>query len=86
VFLLNTAAFAEPEQIKASRKDPKIELEVSAGATARTQLTPTVSARVGVDFWNSFTPSVRVLSVAPWALNQRGPFRPSPRPRTPRPR
>lgn len=70
VSLVSTAAFAEPEQVKPSPDDPKLELEVTAGATARTELTPTVSARIGVDFWNWFTPSVRVLSVAPWSGSQ----------------
>jgi len=46
---------------------PKLELEISAGATTRLQLSPAVSGRVGVDLWNWFTPSVRVVSVAPWA-------------------
>ncbi|MDP1920316.1 MAG: hypothetical protein Q8L14_28990 [Myxococcales bacterium] len=70
VSFVSTAAFAEPEQVAPSTDQPKLELEVSAGATARTELTPTVSARIGVDFWNWFTPSIRVLSVAPWAGSQ----------------
>jgi len=59
--LVSTAAFAEPEPLKPSPEEPKLEL--GAGATA--EFTPTLCARIGVDFWNWFTPSVRVLWVAP---------------------
>lgn len=45
----------------------KLEVEVGAGATSRDAISPTVSARVGVDLWNWFTPSVRLVSVTPWA-------------------
>ena len=44
-----------------------LELELAGGASAQNDLTPTVSGRIGVDLWNWLTPSVRVLSIAPWA-------------------
>lgn len=67
VMLFGASAFAEEERASSAPSSPKLELEVSAGATPRLELTPTVSGRVGVDLWNWFTPSVRVLSVAPWS-------------------
>lgn len=63
-------ALAEPAQVKKSADDPKLEVEVSGGVTSRDDVSPTVSARLGVDFWNWFTPSVRVVSVSPWAGTQ----------------
>lgn len=65
--LLALPAFAhQPPPPPPPADGPKLELEVSAGAVSRTDLSPTVSARLGVDVWNWFTPSVRVFSVAPW--------------------
>ncbi|MBL8918972.1 MAG: hypothetical protein JNJ54_08955 [Myxococcaceae bacterium] len=64
--LLASATLAAPE-VKKDGGDAKLELEVGAGATSRDAISPTVSARVGVDLWNWFTPSVRLVSVAPWA-------------------
>lgn len=57
---------AEPA-VKQSSDTAKLEVEVSAGATSRDAISPTVAARVGVDLWNWFTPSVRLVSVTPWA-------------------
>lgn len=65
--VLSCPAFAEEEAVCRSPDDPKLELEVAGGASAQNDLTPTVSGRIGVDLWNWLTPSVRVLSIAPWA-------------------
>lgn len=65
--VLSLPAFAEEEAVRRSPDDPKLELEIAGGASAQNDLTPTVSGRIGVDLWNWLTPSVRVLSVAPWA-------------------
>jgi hypothetical protein len=67
--LLSTPVLAH-ERVERPADGPKLEVEVSGGVTSRTDLTPTVSARLGVDVWNWFTPSVRLLSVAPWAGSQ----------------
>lgn len=67
---LVTSAFADPAEVKKTTDDPKLEVEVTGGVTSRSDLTPTVSARLGVDFWNWFTPSVRLVSVAPWSGSQ----------------
>lgn len=64
---LPALALANPAEVKEAASGPKLELEVTAGAASRNDLAPTVSARVGLDLWNWFTPSVRVFSVAPWA-------------------
>lgn len=69
LFVVSSSALAH-EQVKRSVDDPKLEVEVSGGVTSRTDVTPTVSARLGVDLWNWFTPSVRLVSVAPWAGSQ----------------
>ncbi len=46
--------------------DPRLELEVAGGASARClcKIVPTLSARVGVDFAEHFTPSVRAMTFA----------------------
>ena len=46
--------------------DPRLELEVAAGASARClcKLDPALSARVGVDFAEHFTPSIRLMTFA----------------------
>ena len=46
--------------------DPRIELEVAGGASAGClcKISPAFSARVGVDFAEHFTPSVRMLTFA----------------------
>ena len=67
---LVTSVLAAPAEVKKTTDDPKLEVEVSGGVTSRSDLTPTVSARLGVDLWNWFTPSVRLVSVAPWSGSQ----------------
>ena len=48
---------------------PRLELEVGGGATGtaslRPDLSPSLGARVGVDLWEHFTPSLRVLTLSP---------------------
>jgi hypothetical protein len=46
--------------------DPRLELEVAGGASAHClcKIAPTLSARVGVDFAEHFTPSIRLMTFA----------------------
>ena len=46
--------------------DPRMELEVAGGASAHClcKISPSLSARVGVDFADHFTPSVRMMTFA----------------------
>lgn len=46
--------------------DPRLELEVAGGASAHClcKISPALSARIGVDFAEHFTPSVRLMTFA----------------------
>jgi hypothetical protein len=46
---------------------PRLELEVGGGATGVTgaAMAPALNARVGVDFWEHVTPSLKVLTALP---------------------
>ena len=45
--------------------DPKLEVELGAGASGLAAPTPTLMGRIGVDLLDWFTPSLRVMSVTP---------------------
>jgi hypothetical protein len=44
---------------------PRLELEVGGGATAHAEPSPTFSARLGIDFIEHLTPSIRMLTLTP---------------------
>lgn len=45
--------------------DPRLELEVGAGASSLAHPTPTFAGRIGVDLLDWFTPSLQVMSATP---------------------
>jgi hypothetical protein len=66
VFSLLLGLPALAEEAKRNSDDVRLEFEVGGGVTSRTDLSPTLSGRLGVDLWGWFTPSIRLISVGPW--------------------
>lgn len=56
----------------AATASPRLELEVGAGATTLTEISPTFTGRIGVDLMDWLTPSLRVISVTPLSAQAMG--------------
>jgi len=44
---------------------PQLEMEAGGGIFGHADSSPTFTGRVGVDFWNHLTPSVRLITLSP---------------------
>ena len=65
LFLLLSAVVAVP-----AFASPALEIELGAGAHGLKEAAPTVTGRLGLDLWNWFTPSFRVMSLNSLASDQ----------------